>query len=158
MKTLYHRTTAAALGQITKDRVIKAQYPQHIGGCSVRNIRNKKLRKLRACCRWLLKKLESNKRVLWLLDKDKDKDKDKDQIQNLAGSNAGCVIEIHMNDCDYKKYVRKPRSLSGLISRIIGKLSGAEVLCINRNLIIKSLKYKNNDQKYLIVEVTILKK
>ena len=134
MKTLYHRTTEKALEQIISSGVIKAQYPQHIGGYSVRNIPNKKLK---ACCRWLLKKLESNKRVLWLLDKDK--------------------IEIHMDDCDYKKYVHKPRSLSGLISCIRGKLSRTEVLCINRNLIIKSLKYKNNNQKHLIVEVTILR-
>ena len=48
MAKLYHRTTEEALKQITKDRVIKAQYPQHIGGYSVRNIPNKKLK---AC--WL---------------------------------------------------------------------------------------------------------
>ena len=144
MKTLYHRTTADALEQIISSGVIKAQYPQHIGSYSVRNIPNKKLK---ACCRWLLKKLESNKRVLWLLDKDK----------KLADSDADCVIEIHMDDCDYKKYVHKPRSLSGLISCIRGKLSRTEVLCINKNLIIKSLKYKNNNQKHLIVEVTILR-
>lgn len=145
MAKLYHRTTEEALKQITKDRVIKAQYPQHIGGYSVRNIPNKKLK---ACCRCLLKKVESNKRVLWLLDKDK----------KLAGSFADCVIEIHMDDCDYERYVHKPRSISGLISRIRGKLSRTEVLCINKNLIIKSLKYKNNNQKCLIVEVSILKK
>lgn len=62
-----------------------------------------------------------------------------------------------MDYCDYKKYVHKPRSLSGLISCIRGKLSRTEVLCINKNLIIKSLKYKNNNQKHLIVEVTILR-
>lgn len=60
-----------------------------------------------------------------------------------------------MDDCDYAKYVHKPRSLAGLISCIRGKLSRTEVLCINENLIIKSLKYKDNNQEYLIVEVTI---
>ena len=143
MKTLYHRTTADALKQIKKDRVIKAQYPQYIGRHSVNKIHNEILK---ACCGWLLKKVESNKEVLWLLD---DKD------GKLADSYGDCVIEIHMDDCDYKNYVHKPRSLSGLISCIIGKLSRTEVLCINKNLIIKSLKYKDNNQEYLIVEVTI---
>lgn len=143
MKTLYHRTTADALEQIKKDRVIKAQYPQYIGRHSVNKIHNEILK---ACCGWLLKKVESNEEVLWLLD---DKD------GKLADSYGDCVIEIHMDDCDYKNYVHKPRSLSGLISCIIGKLSRTEVLCINKNLIIKSLKYKDNNQEYLIVEVTI---
>ena len=143
MKTLYHRTTADALEQIKKDKVIKAQYPQYIGRHSVNKIHNEILK---ACCGWLLKKVESNKEVLWLLD---DKD------GKLADSYGDCVIEIHMDDCDYKNYVHKPRSLSGLISCIICKLSRTEVLCINKNLIIKSLKYKDNNQEYLIVEVTI---
>lgn len=143
MAKLYHRTTEEALKQITKDRVIKAQHPQYIGSCDVDNIPNEILK---ACCHWLLKKVESNKEVLWLLDKDK----------NFVGSYADCVIEIHMDDCDYEKYVHKPRSISGLISCIRGKLSRTEVLCINKNLIIQSLKYKKNNQKYLIVEVTIL--
>ena len=141
MKTLYHRTTEKALEQIISSGVIKAQYPQHIGGRSVNEIHNEILK---ACCGWLLQKVESNKEVLWLLDKNK----------KFAGSHANCVIEIHMDDCDYAKYVHKPRSLAGLISCIGGKLSRTEVLCINENLIIKSLKYKDNNQEYLIVEVT----
>lgn len=142
MKTLYHRTTKKALKQIISSGVIKAQYPQHIGRCSVNEISNKILK---ACCSWLLKKVESNKKVLWLLDEN----------EKFAGSHANCVIEIHMDDSDYEEYVHKPRSLSGLISCIRGKLSQTEVLCINKNLIIKSLKYKDNNQEYLIVEVTI---
>ena len=143
MKTLYHRTTADALEQIISSGVIKAQYPQYIGRCNVNNISNEILK---TCCHWLLKKVESNKEVLWLLD---DKD------GKLADSYGDCVIEIHMDDSDYEEYVHKPRSLSGLISCIRGKLSQTEVLCINKNLIIKSLKYKDNNQEYLIVEVTI---
>ena len=46
MKTLYHRTTEKALEQIISSGVIKAQYPQHIGGYSVRNIPNKKIKSL----------------------------------------------------------------------------------------------------------------
>ena len=143
MKTLYHRTTEKALEQIISSGVIKAQFPQHIGGHSVNDIHNEILK---ACCGWLLKKVESNKRVLWLLH---DKDK------KLAGPFANFVIEIHIDDCDYAKYVHKPRSLSGLISCIRGKLSRTEVLCINENLIIKSFKYKDNNQEHLIVEVTV---
>lgn len=75
--------------------------------------------------------------------------------KKFAGSHANCVIEIHMDDSDYKEYVHKPRSLSGLISCIRGKLSRTEVLCINENLIIKSFKYKDNNQEHLIVEVTV---
>ena len=88
MKTLYHRTTEKALEQIISSGVIKAQYPQHIGGRSVNEIHNEILK---ACCGWLLQKVESNKEVLWLLDKHK----------KFAGSHANCVIEIHMDDCDY---------------------------------------------------------
>lgn len=44
MKTLYHRTTEKALEQIISSGVIKAQYPQHIGGRSVNEIHNEILK------------------------------------------------------------------------------------------------------------------